>query len=90
MIRLKHIPLEGAHNFRDLGGCPTTDGGATKWGMLYRSDALSGLTRRDWAELEVRKVRTILDLRSLSERAPAPIAPPEARMCYFVKKNWSI
>ena len=81
MIQLKHIPLEGAHNFRDLGGCPTTDGGATKWGMLYRSDALSGLTRRDWAELEARKVRTILDLRSGSERAASPITPPEGITC---------
>ena len=81
MFHLKHIPLEGAHNFRDLGGCPTIGGGATKWGMLYRSDALSGLTQRDWAELEARNVRTVIDLRSGSERAASPITPPDGVVC---------
>lgn len=48
MKHLKHIPLDGAYNVRDLGGYPTTDGSATKWGLLYRGDALYGLTERDW------------------------------------------
>lgn len=38
MKHLKHIPLDGAYNVRDLGGYPTTDGSATKWGLLYRGD----------------------------------------------------
>ena len=48
MNYLKHIYLQGAHNVRDLGGYPTTDGRATRWGMLYRSDALNELTENDW------------------------------------------
>lgn len=77
MYNLKHIPLQGAHNFRDLGGFPTADGRAVRWGMLYRSDALSGLTAQDWEELRSRNVRTILDLRSRSEAVSAPVTPPE-------------
>ena len=53
-MNLKHIPLKGAYNVRDLGGYPTADGGATKWGLLYRSDNLNALTDEDWAE--IRKV----------------------------------
>ena len=44
---MRHIPLKNAFNVRDMGGYPTTDGKSTKWGMLYRSDALSSLTEED-------------------------------------------
>ena len=81
-MNLRHIPLENAHNFRDLGGYPTTEGRSTRWGMIYRSDALAGLTEADWQVLKERKVRTIIDLRSSSEATAAPIRQPEP-MKYF-------
>jgi protein-tyrosine phosphatase len=34
----RHVPLEGANNFRDLGGYSTTTG-QTQWGGIYRADA---------------------------------------------------
>lgn len=41
MRNLKHIPLKGAYNVRDLGGYPAADGKMTRWGILYRRDALA-------------------------------------------------
>lgn len=74
---LKHIPLQGAKNTRDLGGYPTIDGRVTRWGMLYRSDALNELTENDWDVLRRRNIKTIIDLRSLTEADAAPIITPE-------------
>lgn len=74
---MRHIPLKNAFNVRDMGGYPTTDGKSTKWGMLYRSDALSSLTEEDWQVLKARKIHTVIDLRSLSEISAAPVQVPE-------------
>ena len=63
----RHVPLRTAHNFRDLGGYPTLDGGRTRWGLVYRSDALYSLTADDWATLDGRRVRHVIDLRSAQE-----------------------
>ena len=41
------VPLEGAANFRDLGGYRTVGGRSVRWGLLYRSDDLSELTPED-------------------------------------------
>lgn len=80
-MNLKHISLEGAHNFRDLGGIPAAGGRATRWGVLYRSDALSLLTENDWSVLEKRNVRTIIDLRSDGEAASSPVKAPAGIEC---------
>ena len=40
----RHVSLQGAHNFRDLGGYRTHDGRTTRWGRLFRSDTLDDLT----------------------------------------------
>lgn len=63
----RHVPLRTAHNFRDLGGYPTTDGKTTKWGVAYRSDALYSLNDADWAVLSARNVGHVIDLRSAHE-----------------------
>jgi protein-tyrosine phosphatase len=76
MKHLKHIPLDGAYNVRDLGGYPTAQGFSTKWGMLYRGDALCGLTKKDWQVLLERNVYAVIDLRSKSEVKLNPIATP--------------
>ncbi len=41
------VPLDGAFNFRDLGGYPGAEGGVTRWGTLFRSDTLHELTPAD-------------------------------------------
>lgn len=64
----RRLPLEGAHNFRDLGGYRTADGRSLRWGVLYRSDALSDLTDDDVAYLERLELRRVVDFRSPRER----------------------
>ena len=79
---MKRIPLKNAFNVRDLGGSPTMDGKSMKWGVLYRSDALTALTETDWQILKERNVNTIIDLRSFSEADVAPVKPLEGMEYY--------
>lgn len=76
-MNLRHILLDGAYNFRDLGGYPTLDKTYTAWGVFYRSDSLAKLSKKDWDILEKRRVKTIIDLRSKSEVESAPINMPK-------------
>ncbi|WP_162248472.1 tyrosine-protein phosphatase [Microbacterium sp. Root61] len=64
--------LDGTFNFRDLGGFPLTDGGTTRTGVFYRSDALSGLTAAGLAELSASDIGEIVDFRTAMEREMAP------------------
>ena len=61
------LPLVGAYNFRDLGGYPTTDGGMTRWGRLFRSDTLHELTEPDLKILRDVGLRKVIDLRTATE-----------------------
>jgi protein-tyrosine phosphatase len=58
----------GAHNFRDLGGLPTEDGGRTRPGVLFRSDTVQELTEDD-VDVFVSRLglRLIIDLRGPAE-----------------------
>ncbi len=62
--RPRNYLLAGAYNFRDIGGYETTDGHHTRWGRVFRSDAVHRLTHGDVDQLRPLGVRTILDLRS--------------------------
>lgn len=66
------IQLEGGSNLRDIGGYETDDGRRVKWGVVYRSAAISRLTARDWEILSARRVALVCDLRSHQEREIAP------------------
>ncbi len=72
---LRHIPLPNVHNFRDLGGYPAADGKMTRWGLLFRTDALSELTEEGWEGLRELGVMNIIDLRSAKEREQMPVEP---------------
>ncbi len=61
------IALEGAVNFRDLGGYAAGDGMRTRWRTLFRADGLGDLTGTDLAVLRQLGIRTVIDLRSGSE-----------------------
>jgi protein-tyrosine phosphatase len=61
------IALEGAVNFRDLGGYDAGDGMRTRWRTLFRADGLGELTEPDLAVLRQLGIRTVIDLRSGSE-----------------------
>lgn len=65
------VPLRGTFNFRDVGGHHAAPG-QSRWGKLYRSDALHKLHLADRAELAARRVGLVLDLRNDNERAIAP------------------
>lgn len=63
----RHVPLQGAQNFRDLGGYQTEDGRQLRWRMLYRADGLGALEDADYDALLDRGVRSVFDLRSSRE-----------------------
>src|SRR5690606_31851868 len=68
----RRIGFEGISNFRDLGGYRTASGGRTRWGQLYRADALHGLTPSDLELYGALGVRLVVDLRSDMERDELP------------------
>jgi protein-tyrosine phosphatase len=68
----RRIELEGAPNFRDLGGYATADGRRVRPGRLYRSGVLSDLTDADVALLDSLGIATVVDLRSRDEIASRP------------------
>jgi protein-tyrosine phosphatase len=67
----RRLDLEGALNFRDLGGY-TTPHGTTASGKVFRSDALSTLTEQDIARLLDLGLSTVVDLRDPSELEASP------------------
>jgi protein-tyrosine phosphatase len=71
-IDTRHLPLQGAPNFRDMGGYPAADGGTIRRGLLYRSGALAGLTGTDVDTLNTVGLSAIIDLRNEAERLAAP------------------
>lgn len=71
-VERRHVALEGAHNFRDLGGYPTQDGRSVRWGVLFRSDALAELSDADLEVVGALGLRLVCDFRSPEEKAEAP------------------
>ncbi len=71
VVSIRRLPLEGARNFRDLGGYRTTDGRYVRWGLVYRSGDLANLTRGDSEYLVKLGIRLVCDVRADAERARA-------------------
>ncbi len=72
------VPLDGAFNFRDLGGYRGAGGGVTRWGTLFRSDTLHELSTADVATLGSMGLATIIDLRTpreLEQTGRGPLGP---------------
>jgi protein-tyrosine phosphatase len=65
----RHLSLQGASNFRDLGGYPTTDGRTTRWRHIFRSNHLGQLTAADIEIVRALGVRSAFDFRGVEERA---------------------
>lgn len=65
----RFIRLDGAQNFRDVGGYRTGDGRRVKLGVLYRSGTLGGLTAAGQARLAALGPAAVIDLRSTDERS---------------------
>ncbi len=60
--------LQGASNFRDIGGHTGTDGRRVRHGLVYRSDHLAGLTPDDHRALAPLRIAHSLDFRGQAER----------------------
>jgi protein-tyrosine phosphatase len=63
------LPLVGGSNFRDLGGYRGAGGRTVRWGKIYRSAVMSGLTPSDFTTLSQLGIRTVCDFRANGERA---------------------
>lgn len=64
-------PLEGIHNFRDYGGYEADDG-TVRRGLLYRSGQHVKATDEDLEALRALDIRTVIDLRGITEREMNP------------------
>lgn len=68
----RQVEFQGPRNFRDLGGYRSVRGGTTRWGRVFRSDALHHLTAADHVVYEKLGVRVVYDLRGAVEREQHP------------------
>ncbi|MFB6610245.1 tyrosine-protein phosphatase [Agromyces sp. NPDC056379] len=69
--------LQVTHNARELGGVPLAGGGTLASGVLFRSDALSGLTDEGLRALRELRIGTVIDLRTDGERARSADVLPQ-------------
>jgi protein-tyrosine phosphatase len=79
--RQRRVALQGAVNFRDLGGYAVAGGRRTRWGRLFRSDSLADLTEADFRLLDALGLDTLIDFRLPLERQRKPNRlPPGTRL----------
>ncbi len=71
------LRVTGVPNFRDIGGYRTADGRGVRWGQVYRSGTLHGLTDDDLVYLAQLEVKLICDLRTGDEMKSEPDRVPE-------------
>lgn len=65
------IKITGATNFRDAGGYKTKDGHQVKWGKVYRSAALNGLTDGGLEMIRQKHIVSVVDFRGTMEMKQA-------------------
>ena len=82
------IALEGAVNFRDLGGYAAGEGMRTRWRTLFRADGLGELTGADLSVLRALDIRTVIDLRSGEELERAGSTSTRTRWCSTTSPSW--
>ncbi len=77
LIAERRMKLDGAVNFRDIGGYAARDGRRVKWGRVFRADGLAGLSDKDLALMGQIGIRRVVDFRTESEALSAPDRLPE-------------
>ena len=65
----RRLGMEGAPNFRDFGGYQTAAGQQVKWGYLFRSGQLSGLSPQDVELFASLGLDLVFDFRRVEEQA---------------------
>lgn len=82
---LRAVPLQGASNFRDLGGYVGHEGRPVRWRKMFRSDQLGSLTAVDAGllsgsggldGLDGLGIGRVFDFRGQQERLAAPCTLP--------------
>ncbi len=68
---IRHFNLQGASNFRDLGGYRTADGRMVHWRRIFRSNHLGQLTASDIETVRALGLRSAFDFRGVEERTAA-------------------
>jgi len=79
----RHVTFEKLHNFRDLGGYRTADGGRVVTGTVYRADSLGKLSAADWEKFLGLGVQTVIDLRYPWEIERKGRVPEVERFQYY-------
>ena len=74
----KEIKFKNIYNFRDIGDLITEDGRKIKAGLLFRSDDLSRLSKRDLDTIQGIGLKVICDLRTVNERKANNYQLPES------------
>lgn len=72
----RRVPFAGVQNFRDMGGYRTRSGRIVRWGLVFRADALHGLSTGDLALYGHLSLRAVFDLRHDLEREQLPDPVP--------------
>lgn len=72
IVAERRMPLEGAVNFRDLGGYHTHQGKVVRWGQVFRSDNLARLSKRDLLFVRHLRISTLCDFRTPAETRRSP------------------
>ncbi len=66
------LPTEGIHNLRDYGGYAAAGGARVRTGVLFRSGQHIEASDADLETLAALDIRTVIDLRGVSERTAFP------------------
>ncbi len=66
------VPVQGAYNFRDIGGYKTKEGHTVIPRKIYRAADISKLTDKDLELLTERNIHHVIDFRGTQEAAAAP------------------
>lgn len=69
--------MQGAANFRDVGGYQTKDNRTVVRNRIFRSAEISKLTDQDLNTFSGKKIRSVIDFRGKREAAAAPDRLPE-------------
>jgi protein-tyrosine phosphatase len=79
----RRLELEGAWNFRDLGGYVGRDRRPVRWRRLFRADGLDRLTEGDLRTIEELRLRTVIDLRTGDEVARGRLASDRGEVAWY-------
>jgi protein-tyrosine phosphatase len=72
----RHITLNGASNFRDLGGYIGHEGRPVQWRKIFRSDHLAALDSNDLQQIQSLGIARTFDFRGVEESQAQSYAWP--------------